>query len=68
MDYYSYPVEVDFISSLVTQKTQTWTEKNIGHWGQSWIRKGGENSQFRVTHIYYFKEEKDAIMFALKWK
>lgn len=67
MDYYSYPVEVEYLNTGLTSRTQAWLEINVGPWGTKWIRKGGVTSP-RTTHIYYFKEEKDAIMFALKWK
>ena len=67
MDYYDWPVEVDYVNTGLTMRTQSWLEENVGPWGKDWIRKGGLGSQ-RQVHIYYFKQEKDAILFALKWK
>lgn len=67
MDYYNWPVEIDYVNTNLTVQTQSWLEHNIGPWGDKWMRKGGVTAP-RTTHIYYFKEEKDAIMFALKWK
>lgn len=67
MDHYGWPVEVDYRNTGHTIQTMNWLEEHVGHWGSKWIRKGGVASP-RATHIYYFKEEKDAIMFALRWK
>lgn len=68
MDHYGFSVEVAYEGTGHTIQTMNWLEKNIGYWGTNWIRTGGESSTLKTTHIYYFKEEKDAIMFALRWK
>jgi hypothetical protein len=50
---------------------QTWCKQNIGEFDQDWYKLGIDPVAHlfnnRTEYIWYFRSEKDALMFKLKW-
>jgi hypothetical protein len=50
---------------------QLWCKTDIGEFGQDWCTLGIDITQYFITGIkqstWYFKQEKHAILFKLKW-
>lgn len=50
---------------------QEWCEQNIGEFNQTWYKLGIDLADSyihgRTLSVWYFKHERDATAFALKW-
>lgn len=62
-----FPFEVTVNQSLTVElgsMRMQWATNHIGAMGSDWICRA---SQKFAAITYYFKREKDAVMFALRW-
>lgn len=54
-------------------QAEIWCEQNFGVFGQSWYKLGIDpvdqifNTDRETESIWYFRYEKDAMIFSLKW-
>lgn len=50
---------------------QSWCETNLGEFDKTWYKLGIDPAEYiidnRTKTTWYFKEEKDAIHFMLRW-
>jgi hypothetical protein len=51
---------------------EEWCDANIGPWNETWCKVGLDSESFIITDphyrtTYYFKTEKDQLLFTLRW-
>lgn len=54
------------------QGAEQWCMLNVGEFDQAWYKLGIDPAEYLITRktktVWYFKQEKDAFAFALRWQ
>ena len=44
-----------------------WCKEHIGNLREDWDASYADDNPYNVNLIYYFKQERDAVLFGLRW-